>query len=69
MKKNFASKKPIETFLDILQVYGTKIGGYMIFFSQGTIDWVDKFSFFLITIASNIIAKSKYHFLFGHFDV
>ena len=46
MKKNFASKKPIETFLDILQVYGTKIGGYMIFFSQGTIDWVDKFSFF-----------------------
>ena len=46
MKKNFASKKPIETFLDILQVYGTKIGGYMIFFIQVTIDWVDKFSFF-----------------------
>ena len=46
MKKNFASKKPIETFLDILQVYGTKIGGYMIFLAKEQLIGWTNFHFF-----------------------
>ena len=49
----------------MIQVCGTNFTANM----MAKIDSVDKISFFLITIASDIIVESKYHSPPGHFDV